>query len=178
VAVLADLLHPDLNHIRGHHLRLESRQQKTEITMYDPTYLLDQNERATERGYDLNRETAPEMDGITPANVPVWTALRVENMDGTTNVNATINALCEHVRELEEASADAIRDLMHDREILSDVRDQFQSENHGLRQKLTLAEMLLRVSRERWDERSTGVTLLELDILLGNPEAREMKEAA
>lgn len=115
--------------------------------MYDPTDRLYSNERATERGYDLNRETAAECDGITPANVPVWSALRVENMDGTTNINATINAICTHVRTLNEAAADTIREIEADREAANDIAAQYAIENEGLRERVTNAETLLNSSR-------------------------------
>lgn len=144
---------------------------------YDPTYLLDQNERANERAIDLNRETAAEMDGITPANVPVWSALRVENMDGTTNLNATINAICTHVRTLNEAAADTIREIEADRAAAHDIAAQYANENEALRERVTNAETMLRCIREGWDRSSTGMTRLQLDLLLGNPEA-QMSRAA
>ena len=140
--------------------------------------IFDRAEQYAEREYDLNREAAAEMDGITPANVPVWSALRVENMDGTTNINATINAICAHIRTLNEAAANTIREIEADRAAAHDIAAQYASENEALRNRVTNAEMLLRASRERWDERSTGVTLLQLDLLLGNPDAREMNRAA
>lgn len=139
--------------------------------------IFDRAERAAERAYDLNRETAAEMDGITPANVPVWSALRVENMDGTTNINATINAICTHIRTLNEAAADTIRKVEADRDAITDVAAQYASENERLRERVTNAETLLRSINERWDHTSTGMTRLGLDLILGNPEI-ERREAA
>lgn len=155
----------------------------------------DRNERANERANDLNRETAAECDGISPVNIPVWSALRVENMDGTTNVNATVNALCAHVTRLNEvgevwrtdllrleteseAVADEIRAMAADRDAIADVAAQYAIENERLRERVTNAETMLRSIREDWDRTSTGMTRLGLDLILGNPEAREMKEAA
>jgi outer membrane murein-binding lipoprotein Lpp len=135
--------------------------------------IFDRAERANERAADLNRETAAECDGISPANVPVWSSLRVENMDGTTNINATINAICTHVRTLNEAAADAIREISADREAVSDVAAQYGHENERLRERVTNAETLLRAVREDWDRSSTGMIRLQLDLLLGNPELRQ-----
>jgi hypothetical protein len=69
----------------------------------------DARELANERTIDLNRENAAESDGITPANVPVWTRLRVERMDGSTDLNATCNALCAHICTLDEAAIEVVK---------------------------------------------------------------------
>lgn len=136
-------------------------------------HLLDRYERQADDAYMENLDS----QRVSPSNVPYLLTYLQRDEAGHMDPNATLNALCEGIRTAEEDAAEEIRVLMHDMEILSSLRNQFEMENHELRRRLTTAEMLLRASRERWDERSTGVTLLELDLLLGNPEA-QMSRAA
>jgi hypothetical protein len=146
--------------------------------MYDAYSAFDRRERDNERTIDLNRENAAEHYGITPANVPVWMRLRVERMDGSTDLNATCNALCAHIRALDEAAADEIREHMAEVQILADIREVTEADNHKLRNRVTVLNLLLHSMRDRWDERSTGMTLLQLDLLLDNPDAVQVRRAA
>lgn len=52
-------------------------------------------------------------------------------------------------------------------------RDALQAENERLRERVTNAEMALRCIREGWEKTSTGLTRLQIDLMLGNPEATE-----
>lgn len=144
----------------------------------DAYYAFDGRELQNERAYDLNRETAAEADGITPTNVPVWMAHRIERQDGSTDTVETCNALCAHIRSLDEAAADEIRAHMEELEVLSDLRQVAERDNHNLRNRVTVLQLLLHGMRDRWDERSTGMTRLQLDLLLDNPDAVQIRRAA
>ena len=99
------------------------------MNMTDPYFALAARELAEEQAIDLNRETAAEYDGIVPSNVAIWTQYRAENEDGTTNINATANALCAAVASLREAIT-ANQDSTNG--LLEDAR-QLREENHDLR---------------------------------------------
>jgi hypothetical protein len=145
---------------------------QTELNMYDAYDALSRRELAIERSYDLTVETAAECDGISPANIPVFSSLRISYMDGATNLSATINSLCDHVRTLSENAADTIRDAAADRDAIADVAAQYATENEGLRQRVVNVETLLRSIREEWDRESMGWVRLQLDLVLDNPELR------
>lgn len=104
----------------------------------DAYYAFDGRELQNERIIDLNRETAPEADGIAPENVPVWMAHRIERHDGSTDLVETCNALCAHAATMSnradmfrrdvltlqteaEVAADNIRELMAQLETANEV---------------------------------------------------------
>lgn len=145
---------------------------------YDPYLNLAAREMAEERAIDLNRETAPEMDGISPDNVPVWTLYRVENNDGTTNPNATANALCARIQELEEENDNlraGMRNERADNEAAWKVADEMQASLELAHANVTRWAELYRnaVQPKLLDHTSFGRQRIMHDIAFGNPDASE-----
>lgn len=177
----------DPPHHRRHGRRHLAAVAQTELNMYDAYDRFDRAEQYAERAIDLNRQTAAECDGITPDNVPVWVALRVENMDGTTNINATINAVCTHIRTLNESAADTVRELCADRDMIADITDQYRTENERLRQSLVdmgknvdrWAELYRRAMSPRLGNLSEyGTQRLVHDIAFGSEHDAPINRAA
>ena len=154
--------------------------------MTDPYFALAARELAEEQAIDLNRETAAEYDGIVPSNVAIWTQYRSENEDGTTNINATCNALCGAVASLREAIT---ANQNSTNGLLSDMR-QLREENEQLRESIRIeaeegsvgwglasdhqAERdALQAENERLREQLTNVSLYLISVENGWTDAKD-----